>query len=125
MAQDVRRIREHPLVPANVPIRGYIYDVKTGRQRGEGGDQSGHGKNGLTSLGRQCPQIPRRLCSCAVLGDPAAGCAASARQSVCRMMKPASAGLRLGEKIVLDAKHGVDMSVWRVVRETAAPGENR
>jgi carbonic anhydrase len=31
VAQDVRRIREHPLVPSNVPIYGYIYDVKTGR----------------------------------------------------------------------------------------------
>jgi carbonic anhydrase len=31
VAQDVRRIREHPLVPWNVPIYGYIYDVKTGR----------------------------------------------------------------------------------------------
>jgi carbonic anhydrase len=29
--QDVRRIRAHPLVPANIPIYGYIYDVKTGR----------------------------------------------------------------------------------------------
>jgi carbonic anhydrase len=29
--QDVRRIREHPLVPKNVPIYGYVYDVKTGR----------------------------------------------------------------------------------------------
>ena len=29
--QDVRRIRAHPLVPRNVPIHGYIYDVKTGR----------------------------------------------------------------------------------------------
>ena len=28
---DVRRIRAHPLVPRNVPIHGYIYDVKTGR----------------------------------------------------------------------------------------------
>ena len=31
MVQDVRRIREHPLVPSNVPIYGYIYDVRTGR----------------------------------------------------------------------------------------------
>src|SRR6516165_11107819 len=31
VTQDVRCIREHPLVPANVPIYGYIYDVKTGR----------------------------------------------------------------------------------------------
>jgi carbonic anhydrase len=31
VVQDVRRIREHPLVPSNVPIYGYIYDVRTGR----------------------------------------------------------------------------------------------
>jgi carbonic anhydrase len=29
--QDVRRIREHPLVPRNIPIYGYVYDVKTGK----------------------------------------------------------------------------------------------
>jgi len=28
---DVRRIRNHPLVPKRIPIYGYIYDVKTGR----------------------------------------------------------------------------------------------
>ena len=28
---DVQRIRRHPLVPAEIPIYGYIYDVKTGR----------------------------------------------------------------------------------------------
>ena len=27
---DVSRIRNHPLVPATIPIYGYIYDVKTG-----------------------------------------------------------------------------------------------
>jgi carbonic anhydrase len=27
---DVKRIRNHPLVPGDVPIHGYIYDVKTG-----------------------------------------------------------------------------------------------
>ncbi len=31
VAQDVARIRSHPLVPKNVPIYGYIYDVKTGK----------------------------------------------------------------------------------------------
>jgi carbonic anhydrase len=31
LVHDVRRIRAHPLVPANVPIYGYIYDVRTGR----------------------------------------------------------------------------------------------
>ncbi len=28
---DVRRIRNHPLVPATIPIYGYIYDVRTGK----------------------------------------------------------------------------------------------
>ena len=31
VVQDVRRIREHPLVPRGIPIHGYVYDVKTGR----------------------------------------------------------------------------------------------
>ena len=29
--RDVRRIREHPLVPRDIPIYGYVYDVRTGR----------------------------------------------------------------------------------------------
>ncbi len=29
--QDVKRIREHPLVPHQIPIYGYIYEVHTGR----------------------------------------------------------------------------------------------
>ena len=28
---DVKRIRTHPLVPGNIPIYGFIYDVATGR----------------------------------------------------------------------------------------------
>jgi carbonic anhydrase len=28
---DVSRIRKHPLVPVDVPIYGYIYDVATGK----------------------------------------------------------------------------------------------
>jgi carbonic anhydrase len=31
VASDVRRIRSHPLVPAEIPIWGFVYDVKTGR----------------------------------------------------------------------------------------------
>jgi carbonic anhydrase len=31
VVDDVSRIRNHPLVPANIPIYGYIYDVVTGR----------------------------------------------------------------------------------------------
>jgi carbonic anhydrase len=30
VVDDVTRIRTHPLVPASIPIHGYIYDVKTG-----------------------------------------------------------------------------------------------
>ncbi len=28
---DVRRIKTHPLVPKDIPVHGYIYDVTTGR----------------------------------------------------------------------------------------------
>jgi len=31
VADDVRQIRAHPLVPKSIPIYGYIYDVRTGR----------------------------------------------------------------------------------------------
>ncbi|HLO22221.1 MAG TPA: carbonic anhydrase [Methyloceanibacter sp.] len=31
VTSDVRRIRSHPLVPREVPIWGFVYDVKTGR----------------------------------------------------------------------------------------------
>jgi carbonic anhydrase len=30
VAEDVTRIRNHPLVPGSIPIYGYIYDVATG-----------------------------------------------------------------------------------------------
>jgi carbonic anhydrase len=31
VTDDVTRIRRHPLVPKGIPIRGYIYDVTSGR----------------------------------------------------------------------------------------------
>jgi carbonic anhydrase len=31
VTDDVARIRRHPLVPTSIPIRGYIYDVTSGR----------------------------------------------------------------------------------------------
>jgi carbonic anhydrase len=31
VVEDVTRIRNHPLVPASIPIYGYIYDVTTGQ----------------------------------------------------------------------------------------------
>ena len=30
VVDDVRRIREHPLVPSDIPVYGYVYDVRTG-----------------------------------------------------------------------------------------------
>lgn len=31
VVQDVTRIRTHPLVPATIPIYGYVYDVSSGK----------------------------------------------------------------------------------------------
>jgi carbonic anhydrase len=31
VAADVRRIRAHPLVPRDIPVHGFLYDVRTGR----------------------------------------------------------------------------------------------
>jgi carbonic anhydrase len=31
LVADVKRIRNHPLIPRSIPIYGYIYDVKTGK----------------------------------------------------------------------------------------------
>lgn len=31
VVEDVQRIRKHPLVPAGIPIYGFLYDVRTGR----------------------------------------------------------------------------------------------
>ncbi|QAY70748.1 beta-class carbonic anhydrase [Xylanimonas protaetiae] len=31
VTDDVRRIKAHPLVPARIPVYGYVYDVATGR----------------------------------------------------------------------------------------------
>lgn len=31
VVEDVRRIRDHPLVPGRIPIYAYVYDVRTGR----------------------------------------------------------------------------------------------
>jgi carbonic anhydrase len=31
VVDDVRRIRNHPLVPDSIPVRGYLYDVRSGR----------------------------------------------------------------------------------------------
>ncbi len=41
---DVRRIRNHPLVPSRIPIHGYIYDVTTGRlEEVSGATEAGRG----------------------------------------------------------------------------------
>ena len=30
VVEDVRRIRDHPLVPGRIPVYGYVYDVRSG-----------------------------------------------------------------------------------------------
>lgn len=34
VVDDVVRIRNHPLVPKNIPIHGFIYEVETGKLHG-------------------------------------------------------------------------------------------
>jgi carbonic anhydrase len=31
VVEDIERIRRHPLVPKNIPIHGFIYEVETGK----------------------------------------------------------------------------------------------
>ena len=31
VVEDVRRVRNHPLVPGRIPVYGYVYDVRSGR----------------------------------------------------------------------------------------------
>lgn len=31
--QQVRRVKSHPWIPKHIPVRGFIYDVKTGKLR--------------------------------------------------------------------------------------------
>lgn len=31
VVEDIQRIRNHPLVPKNIPIHGYVYEVETGK----------------------------------------------------------------------------------------------
>jgi carbonic anhydrase len=31
VTEDVIRIKTHPLVPGDIPVYGYIYDVKSGQ----------------------------------------------------------------------------------------------
>ena len=41
VVQDVRRVHEHPLVPDDVPIGGYVDDVRTGRLNAVAGAVAG------------------------------------------------------------------------------------
>jgi len=29
--QQIQRVKSHPWIPADIPVRGFIYDVKTGK----------------------------------------------------------------------------------------------
>jgi carbonic anhydrase len=55
VVEDVKRIRSHPLVPNDIPIYGYIYDVNSGKpvevpeattagKASQGGDDIGAGR---------------------------------------------------------------------------------
>lgn len=39
LRRQIRRLRNHPWIPAVVPIRGFVYDVKTGRLSEVGGKE--------------------------------------------------------------------------------------
>ena len=43
VVDDVRRIRQHPLVPGRIPIYGYVYDVRSGKLN-EVGEATAAGK---------------------------------------------------------------------------------
>ncbi len=51
MCVDVSRIRNHPLVPKEIPIYGYIYDVRTGRLQ-EVPEATAIGRSGESKLAR-------------------------------------------------------------------------
>lgn len=31
LCEQVRNVKSHPWIPKNIPVRGFIYDVKTGK----------------------------------------------------------------------------------------------
>jgi carbonic anhydrase len=33
LRQQVQRVKSHPWIPKHIPVRGFIYDVKTGELR--------------------------------------------------------------------------------------------
>ena len=45
VVEDVKRIRNHPLVPKSIPVYGYLYDVKTGKLK-EIGEATKEGRAG-------------------------------------------------------------------------------
>ena len=46
VVEDVKRIRNHPLVPKSIPVYGYLYDVKTGMLK-EIGEATREGRGDL------------------------------------------------------------------------------
>jgi carbonic anhydrase len=39
--QQIRRVRSHPWIPKDIPVRGFVYDVKTGKLREVAAGQAG------------------------------------------------------------------------------------
>ena len=68
VVRDVRRVREHPLVPGEIPIFGFIYDVRTGKsersrcgQRGRATPLSGYESALPDAGGSDDPQIANEV----------------------------------------------------------------
>jgi carbonic anhydrase len=61
---DVRRIRAHPLVPGDVPIYGYVYDVRSGRLQEVPGASTA-GAAGRASAGRRKAGVAPKKASAA------------------------------------------------------------
>ena len=53
--EDVRRIRENPFIPKGIPVRGFIYDVRTGRLQAV---RETAAAGSRTSLGAGCARRP-------------------------------------------------------------------
>jgi carbonic anhydrase len=79
---DIRRIRSHPLVPAGIPIYGYLYDVRSGRLEEV---------RGAKAIGGVAQRSGR---AAAKRGRPSAGRAAAAKKSAPAATKKAGAAKR-------------------------------
>jgi carbonic anhydrase len=79
---DIRRIRSHPLVPAGIPIYGYIYDVRSGRL------EEVRGAKSIGGVARRAGPAATKA------GRPSAGKAVAAKKSAPAAAKKAGVAKR-------------------------------